>query len=226
MLGVHLGQTLDFSSNGRTVRARVVGLRRMGPVEESLRGGLILPCTAFAGLSVFYEAGISLKEGRAEAVRRMIAARYPGIPVISRSEVAAVIQSVGHDAIWILRGVSLLILAAGTAVLALIVLAEEETRTREIAILKTLGARPAQVRNALLAEFAWLGALAGASGGVMGSGFATLLLSVVFRKAAPAWDMKVFAGAVLLGILTSLAAGWASSARTIRRKPLAILRDE
>jgi putative ABC transport system permease protein len=226
MLDVRLGQTLDFSSNGRTVRARVVGLRRMGPVEESLHGGLILPCTAFAGLSVFYEAGIFLKEGRAEAVRRMVAARYPSIPVISRSEVAAVIQSVGHDAIWILRAVSLLILAAGTAVLVLMVLAEEETRSREIAILKTLGARPAQVRNALLAEFAWLGALAGAGGGVMGSGFATLLLSVVFRKVSPAWDARVFAGAILLGILTAVGAGWTSSARMLRQKPLAILRDE
>jgi len=49
------------------------------------------------------------------------------------------------------------------------VLAEEKTRTREIAILKALGARPSQVRNGMLAEFAFLGALAGSSGGVMGT---------------------------------------------------------
>jgi ABC-type lipoprotein release transport system permease subunit len=53
-----------------------------------------------------------------------------------------------------------------------------------------------------------------------------LLLSAAFRKAALAWDARVFAGAVLLGILTAVGAGWASSARTIRRKPLAILRNE
>jgi putative ABC transport system permease protein len=105
-------------------------------------------------------------------------------------------------------------------------LAEETTRGREIAILKALGARPAQVRNALLAEFAWLGALAGASGGVMGSAFATLLLSVVFRKAVLAWDPRVFAGAILLGTLTAVGAGWTSSARMVRQKPLVILRDE
>ena len=139
---------------------------------------------------------------------------------------AAAIQSVAHDALWVLRAVALLILAVGAAVLILMVLAEEKTRTREIAILKALGGRPAQVRNALLAEFAWLGALAGASGGLMGSAFATLLLSVVFRKASPAWDARVFAGAVLLGILTAVGAGWASSARMLRQKPLAILRDE
>jgi ABC-type lipoprotein release transport system permease subunit len=34
------------------------------------------------------------------------------------------------------------------------------------------------------------------------------------------------AGAILLGILTAVAAGWASSARMVRQKPLAILRDE
>ena len=60
----------------------------------------------------------------------------------------------------------------------------------------------------------------------MGSAFASLLLSVVFRKAAPAWDAGVFAGAMLLGILTAVAAGWVSSARMVRQKPFVILRDE
>jgi len=225
-LGVHVGQTLGFFSNNTAITARVVGLRRLSPVEERLRGGLIFPCAAFAGLGVFYEAGISVKNGRAEAVQRAVAERFPSVPVLSRRELAAIVQSVGRDAIWILRAISLVVLAAGTAVLVLLVLAEEKTRAREIAILKSLGARPAQVRNALLAEFAWLGALAGAAGGVMGSGFATLLLSVVLRETVPAWDAAALAGAVLLGILTALAAGWASSACAIRRKPLAILRDE
>ena len=225
MLGANVGQTLEFFSNGRAVSARIVGLRRLNAIEE-LRGGLVFPCTAFAGLSVFYEAGISVRNARVEAVRRRLAERFPSIPAIGRQEAEAAIQSVARDALWILRAVALLILAAGTAVLILMVLAEEKTRTREIAILKALGARPAQVRDALLAEFAWLGALAGASGGVMGSAFATLLLSVVFRKLALAWDPRVFTGAVLLGILTAVGVGWASSARMVRQKPFAILRDE
>jgi putative ABC transport system permease protein len=225
VLGANVGQTLEFFSNGRTILARIVGLRRLDAIEE-VRAGLVFPCTAFAGLSVSYEAGISVRNARVEAVRRLVAARFPSVPVIDRREMAAAIESVAHDALWVLRAVAPLILAVGAAVLILMVLAEEKTRTREIAILKALGARPAQVRNALLAEFAWLGALAGASGGVMGSGFATLLLSVVFRKASPAWDARVFAGAILLGILTAVGAGWTSSARMLRQKPLAILRDE
>ena len=225
MMGAKVGQTLEFFSNGRVLPARIVGLRRLDAVDEVM-AGLVFPCTAFAGLSVYYEAGISVKTARAEAVRRLLAASFPSVPVIDRREITAAIQSVAHDARWILRAVALLILLAGTAVLILVVLAEEKTRTREIAILKALGARPAQVRNALLAEFAWLGVLAGASGGAMGSAFATLLLSAALRKAALAWDARVFAGAVLLGVLTAVGAGWASSARTIRRKPLAILRNE
>jgi len=225
MLGVTVGGTLEFFSNGRAVPARIVGLRRLDAVEEQ-RGGLVFPCSAFAGLSVFYEAGISVRSSRADAVRRAIADRYPSIPVISRAELAAAFQSVAHDAIWILRAVSALILAAGAAILVLMALAEEKTRSREIAILKALGARPAQVRNGLLAEFAALGALAGASGGVLGSLFASLLLSVVFRRVATVWDVSVLVGAMALGIATAVAAGWASSARTLSQKPLAILRNE
>ena len=167
-----------------------------------------------------------MRSGRAEAVRRAVEERFPSIPVLSRRELAAVIQSVGRDAIWILRAITLIILAAGTAVLILIVLAEEKTREREIAIRKALGARPAEVRNALLAEFAWLGAMGGAAGGARGGAFATLLLTVALRETATAWDAWVVAGAIPLGMLTAVAAGWASSANVIRRRPLAILRDE
>jgi len=48
MLGVKVGQTIEFRSSGRAFPARIVGLRRMDAIEEQ-RGGLVFPCTAFAG---------------------------------------------------------------------------------------------------------------------------------------------------------------------------------
>ncbi len=224
-LGVRPGQSLEFYSNDRTVAARVTGVRRLDAVDELL-GGVLFPCTAFDGLSVSYEAGVATRSGRAEAVRRRVAARFPSVPVVSRQELAAVVQSVSNDALWMLRAVALLILAEGTMVLVLIGLAQERTRAREIAILKSLGARPGQLRRALAAEWFWLGALAGAAGGLAGAGFAALLLSIAFRKPVAAWDTGVFAGVIVLSVLAALAAGWASSAALLRRKPLAILREE
>lgn len=225
LAGATAGDSIEFFSSGRTITARIVGLRRLDAIEEQ-RGGLVFPCTAFAGLSAFYEVGISAKGGRVDAVRRRIGARFPSFPVISRRELAAAIQSVARDAVWMLRASASLILAAGTAILILMALADEGTRRMEIAILKAVGARSAQVRNALLIEFAALGTLAGLSGAAMGSLFASLLLSVVFRKAVAAWDPGVLAWAIILGSVTSLAAGWAASARLLRQKPLRILRDE
>ena len=128
----------------------------------------------------------------------LVAARFPSIPVIHRREMAAAIQSVAHDTLWILRAIALLILAVGAAVLILMVLAEERTRTRESPFSRPLAPGPLKSEtHSWPSSPGWR--VAGASGGVMGSAFATLLLSVVFRKAAPAWDMKVFAGAILLG---------------------------
>jgi len=225
LAGATAGDTIEFFSSGRSITARIVGLRRLDAIEEQ-RGGLVFPCTAFAGLSAFYEVGISAKGERVDAVRRRIGARFPSFPVIGRRELAAAIQSVARDAVWMLRASAALILAAGTAILILMALADEGTRRVEIAILKAVGARSAQVRNALLVEFAALGTLAGLSGAVMGSLFASLLLSVVFRKTVAAWDPGVLAWATILGSLTSLAAGWAASARLLRQKPLRILRDE
>jgi putative ABC transport system permease protein len=225
IIGVAVGGTVEFWADGRAIPARIVGLRRLDAIEEQ-RGGLVFPCSAFTGLNVSYEAAIKVGNSRAEEVGRMVAARYPNVQAISRRELVAAIQSVAHDAIRILRAVALLILAAGTAILIVMVLAEERTRSREIAILKALGAGPSQVRNGLLAEFAWLGVLAGASGGVMGSLFASLLLSAIFRKTTAAWDLRVVAGATVLGALIAVAAGWASTAGAVRQRTFAILRDE
>jgi len=225
LAGATVGDTIEFFSSGRTITARIVGLRRLDAIEEQ-RGGLVFPCTAFAGLSAFYEVGISVKDERVDAVRRAIGARFPSFPVISRRELAAAIQAVACEAVWMLRASAALILAAGTAILILMALADEGTRRIEIAILKAVGARSVQVRNGLLVEFAALGTLAGLSGAVMGSLFASLLLSVVFRKAVAACDPGVLAWATILGSLTSLVAGWAASARLLRQKPLRILRDE
>jgi putative ABC transport system permease protein len=225
LAGAAAGDTIEFFSSGRTITARIAGLRRLDAIEEQ-RGGLVFPCTAFAGLSAFYEVGISVKGERVNPVRRRIGARFPSFPVIGRRELAAAIQSVARDAVWMLRASAALILAAGAAILILMAMADEGTRRIEIAILKAVGARSAQVRNALLVEFAALGTLAGLSGAVMGSLFASLLLSVVFRKAVVAWDPGVLAGATILGGMTSLAAGWAASARLLGQKPLRILRDE
>ena len=224
-MGAKLGQTLEFVSNGTILRARIVGLRRLDAIEER-RGGLVFPCSAFAGLRVVYEAGIAVKPARIDAVRRTIVERYPSIPLISRRELEATFEDVARDAIWILRVAGLLILAAGTATLVLIVLAEEKTRSREIAILRAIGARPTQVRTRLLEEFTSFGAYAGAAGGALGTLFSTLLLSVIFRKLSWTADAKVLAGALLLGVLTSVAAGWVATVRISRQKPFAILRDE
>src|ERR1035438_10361034 len=68
---VKVGQTIEFRSSGRAFPARIVGLRRMDAIEEQ-RGGLVFPCTAFAGLGVSYGAGISVRNARPDAVRRAI----------------------------------------------------------------------------------------------------------------------------------------------------------
>ena len=225
MAGVKPEDTIALVSGGKRLQARVVGLRRLDAVEE-LRGGLIFPCAAFTGLAVSYDVGISLQGVRAAEVRKSLAARFPAFPVIAREELAAAIDALGQDAIGVLRISSLFVLVAGTAVLTLLFVLEERSRASQIAILKALGARPSQVRNGLLAEFASLGLLAGAGGGAAGSLAGAMLLSLAFRRPTVAWDAAVLAGAVVLGILISLAGGWISCAPLLPERPLAILRAE
>ena len=61
---------------GKAFPARIVGLRRLDAIEER-RGGLVFPCTAFAGLPTVYEAGIAVRFARADACDARLPAATP-----------------------------------------------------------------------------------------------------------------------------------------------------
>jgi len=146
--------------------------------------------------------------------------------VISRRDLIATYESVARDAASILRLIAWMLLASGVVITVAIVAAEEQTRGDEIAVRKALGARPWQIRSALLSEFGLLGALAGVLGGIAGSALATLLLSLMFRRLVIAWSIPALASAIALGAALAAISGVVGSAGTLRRRPMPLLRDE
>jgi len=90
-------------------------------------------------------------------------------------------------------------------------------------MLRTLGARHRQVRQALLAEFLVLGAVAGVLAGVGASAIGWALAHYVFKMSyVPAlWPLLV---AVLAGSGGVVAGGWLGTRKLLARPPLASLR--
>jgi putative ABC transport system permease protein len=104
-------------------------------------------------------------------------------------------------------------------------------RTREAALLRTLGARRRQIIGAVLAETVAVGVIASLAGLAGGLGLAGLLKGLFDRAgfALPAAGLSVSATSLVVafvaGVATTVLAGLAPAVRASRVKPLAALRD-
>jgi putative ABC transport system permease protein len=114
-------------------------------------------------------------------------------------------------------------LMAGVIVLYAALASAAEERRYELAVMRALGARRDQLRRALLAEFATVGALAGliAALGAIGVGQVLARNAFQFEVAINFWlpPAAMLAGAGLVS-----AAGWFAAVRLLRTAPLETLR--
>jgi putative ABC transport system permease protein len=127
-------------------------------------------------------------------------------------------------------GVALLVAAIGIANTMVMAVLE---RTREIGIMKAVGASPRDIRALFLAEAALVGAFGGVVGltlGVLGGRAIELVIKSLNPQASPApifvVDLPLAVGAMGLALLVSLVAGFLPSRRAMRMSALGALRYE
>jgi putative ABC transport system permease protein len=119
----------------------------------------------------------------------------------------------------IFAGVALVLAATGMyALMAYLV----QQRTQEIAIRIAFGASPADVRNAIVAESAWLATIGVGIGIAVALALTRLMVRMVFG--IEAWDPAVFAAVAALLTAVSLAAAYLPALRATRVSPLDALR--
>jgi putative ABC transport system permease protein len=125
----------------------------------------------------------------------------------------------------VVRFVSAFAILAGAIILASTVAGTRLRRTREAAVLKTLGARRGRLVAIFSVEFAILGAVAGFMGGALATAFSRLLLTR-FLDAPFRLELLPNLATILLTTGLAIAAGWLASLRILRQRPLEVLRDE
>jgi predicted lysophospholipase L1 biosynthesis ABC-type transport system permease subunit len=223
-LRVNPGDRLEFSFKGQSVNGQVS--RRRIDYLEGLLPALTFPCAAFAGLPVFYHAAVSVKPGEEVALRRALAARFPGLPTISRTEFIAMVNRVSGTAILMMRLMSFSMLAVGVMLQALLVAAGKNLRLAEVAIFRALGARPRLVTRLFLVEFGSIGFAAGVVGSLLGALLASLVLSALLHRSTLVFDVRIALVGAALSMITAASAGTLASRTILRQKPFEILRQE
>lgn len=221
-LGLRVGDRLTFDVAGESVEATVASVRKVK--WDSFQPNFFI---AFAPGLLEDAAGTWMTSahfpGDESRVIAGLVRRFPSVSVFDIEDLLAQVRSVIDKAVLAVQSVFVFTLFAGLTVLLAAVQASRDERRYESAMLRTLGASRAIVRQGVLAEFAALGLLAGtlAALGATVAGYfvATHMLELTYSPDAWVWIIGLAGGALLVA-----AAGWLATRSVVRQPPLYTLR--
>lgn len=213
--GVEVGEQIVVVGLGGPTEVTVSGIVGFGDADSA--GGVITVfSTVELGQQLFdladkYSTLEVVTEGEASLVaERIELALGEGVEAIAADDLARQQVEGFQDAIGFIRtfvlvfaGVALFV---GTFVISNIFRVTIAQRTRELAVLRAIGARASQIRNLMLAEAVVISVFASVLGAIGGIGLASLIRTA-FDAAAiplPPGPLEVSAGAVALGIATGI----------------------
>ncbi|MFW6197632.1 MAG: ABC transporter permease, partial [Myxococcota bacterium] len=224
-LRVGLGDTITWNVSGVEVASVVTSLRRVDwdRLEPNFFAVLEPGSLDEAPQTAVMLVRIADEEQRID-VQRALVRTFPNVSALDISRVQEAVESVLSS---VRRGLGFLgafAAAAGAVVLVGAMATSRFQRVREGALLRTLGARRAQVLWVLVTEYTALGTLATFSGLVLAVGAAGFLLPGVFEMPYRPNVGTLALVWVSVSLLTVLV-GLSGSRSLLSRPPLPILRE-
>ncbi|HKW37952.1 MAG TPA: FtsX-like permease family protein [Burkholderiales bacterium] len=222
-LGIRLGDRLEFLSAGRSFSAPVTSVRRLDWNSMHPNFFFITTPSLLEGFPASYVASFRAPVGDALLTLRLSKA-FPNLTVIDVGSVLRQVQAVMNQLIGAVQLVFLFALAAGVLVLYAALLATQDERTHEVAVMRAVGASRAQVLSAQRAEFAVLGLIAGALGALGATAIGWVLATRVFELdfILNGW---IWVAGPALGLACVVLNAWAGARAALNRPPLAALRE-
>ena len=216
-LGIHVGDTLTYEVAGNRFSAKVVNLRKVQ--WDSMRVNFFV-VTAPGMLEDFpasYITSYYLPPDKAVAGDALLKT-FPGMLLIDTEAMMAQVRHTMDQIVQAVSAVFLFTLLSGLAVLYAALLATQDERIHQAAIMRTLGADSHYLRRLHLTEFAVVGAFSGlfaaAGAAVLGWVLANHVLQIPYHSNIMLW-LAGLGG----GIVTVMLAGWLVT-RRVAQEPL------
>ncbi|MCW0202377.1 MAG: FtsX-like permease family protein [Rhodanobacter thiooxydans] len=224
MFSLKIGDTMRFDVGEGSIEAKVGSIRKVDWSSFRVNFFLLLDPAHASGLPHTWLASFHLPRGHAAELAQL-SRDYANLSLVDvdslLDRVREIVDRVSHAVRWIL-GFSLL---AGALVLAAALAASAAERRHEAALLRTLGARRAQLRVAAACEFALLGLVAGLTAALGAAGAGLWLGQAVFHIehfVPPLWSL--LGGAVGAALVVMLL-GLAGTRKVSRTPPMRLLRE-
>jgi putative ABC transport system permease protein len=222
-LGWGMGDRLTWQVAGQSFEAPITSLRRLDWDSMQVNFFVITTPRLLAGFPTSYVTSFHLPDSQAAFVNR-VSERFPNLTVIDTSTILRQVKGMMDQVIRAVQFVFLFALGAGVLVLYAALLATQDERTHEAAIMRALGASRAQVLAAQRTEFLALGILAGAlaASGATAIGFVIANQVFQFSYQVNPW---VWLAGPALGLACVSLNVWAGARAALNQPPIAALRE-
>jgi putative ABC transport system permease protein len=222
-LGIALGQRLRFDVAGEAVEARVGSIRKVNWDSMRVNFFVIMDPTLLRDAPQTFITSFHLPPALADVPARIVRA-FPNITVIDTDLVVSQLRGLLDQLVDATQFLFVFALGAGVLVLYSALLASQDVRKREAALLRALGATRRLLARAQAVELLLSGALAGllAALGAVGVAWALARFAFEFEFVPHPW--VAFAG-IASGTVAAWLGGWAGLRAVLRAPPLGALRD-
>ncbi len=222
-LDIHTGDTLTYDVAGSQFSAKVVNLRKLQWDSMQVNFFVIAAPGMLDDFPASYITSFHLPQDQAQAANTLIK-QFPNLLLIDTEAMIEQVRHIMDQISQTMSAVFMFTLLSGVAVLYAALLATQDERIHEAAILRTLGADSRYLRRLHLSEFAVLGSLSGlfaAAGAVLlGWVLARFVLEIPYHTGIAIWLIGGLGGMTVVTL-----AGWLNTRQLTALPPLAILRE-
>ena len=222
-LGIRLGDELTYDVAGSRFTARVSNLRKVQWDSMKVNFFVIATPELLRDYPASYLTSFYLPPDKLRAGDQLVR-EFPNLLVIDTGAMIEQVRGIMEQIAQTVSVLFLFTLLSGLAVLYAALLATQDERINEAAILRTLGADSRYLRHSHLSEFAALGLLSGLLASVgavlLGWVLARFVLEIPYQASVIIWPIGGLGG---MGVV--MLAGWLGTRRLTTLPPLAILRE-
>jgi putative ABC transport system permease protein len=206
-LEINLGDELTFTLGSDEFTVPVTSIRKVNWQSRQLNFIMVFNESVLENFPTTSISAWSILDKDRDLVYRFLA-NFPTITVMDFAAIMAQLNSIIEQVTVAIQLILILVVLAGSLVLIAQVQASMEERERELAILRTLGAKGSLLRNSVLYEFVALGAIAGLMASIGMEIAVYILQSQVFNMTGSFhfqyWLVGIGAGAFFVGTIGML----------------------
>jgi len=222
-LGWKLGDELTFTVGAERFSARVTSLRRLRWDSMKINFFVIAPPRLLADFPASFVSAFRAEPAQEAALNDLVK-RFSNLTLVDVGAAVKQAQGIVDQLINAVQFVFLFALGAGLLVLYSALVATEDERRREAAVMRVFGASRAQVTGSQRAEFLAMGLVAGILATLGAAAIGELLARSVFELDLPPSPELWIAGPLAGVVLLSLNA-WLSARKVLSASPALTLRD-